>query len=101
MVTPKSFVHESTQELAVQCRLEVNNCQRTFKKCDDNIECVHDFSLIDPFITRREQARKASGERNLKHKNKKVFIDSLINSTIGNLLYQHCYNTETDNPLCS
>ena len=77
------------------------NGHTIFTKCDDDIECVHDFSLIDPFITRREQARKASGEPNLKHKNKKVFKDSLINSTVGNLLYQHCYNTESDNPLCS
>ena len=49
------------------------------------ISSVHDFSLIDPFITRREQARKASGEPNLKHKIKEVFKDSLINSTVGNL----------------
>ena len=74
---------------------------RGFEKCDDDIECVHDFSLIDPFITRREQARKASGEPNLKHKIKEVFKDSLNDSTVGNLLYQCCYNTETDNPLCT
>ena len=80
----------------------MNNCRQTFKKCDDNIECVHNFSLIDPFITRREQAREASGEPNLKHKIKEVFKDSLINSTVGNfIIYQHCYITETDNPLCS
>ena len=63
----------------------MNNCWGTFKKCDENIESVHDFSLIDPFIIRREQARKASGEPNLKHKIKEVFKDSLINSTVGNL----------------